>query len=393
MDRGLTVVGGARGVVEGIPATARCATPQRADIVPAPARGRTTTVLAVDMLIRPLDLADAEWARLTLTGDGRTAFHCPPLVRSVARAFGRRLTGYAAYQSSTMVGGIVVGDAQHGQPGPLSMVSFNGPLVRPSASQHQASRDRHSSRVITALLRAVGDKRGANIRMLPSTGDIREVLATGWQARPTFSYEMGLHSLERAWDAMDGDRRRLVRRAERLGYQVTVRRHAGDGLGQLVDEMIRLHVAHQSTYGPVTPPDRTAMRRIVDDLLASGCGRLFIATDADGSAVAVQLAVVWGGRAANLFTGSSPAHAHLGANTLLRWQAARHLHDEGVVRLDLNGARPGTAGRFKASLGAELQPRYDLHLPDRRPVALARRAAQRARRELTGVLSRGGTHG
>lgn len=342
----------------------------------------------VELSIRSLDLSDPAWDRLTLIGDGRTAFHCPALVRSVAAAHSRRLTGYAAYDGSTMVGSIVVGDPASQQVRPLPMAPINGPLVVPSSSLHQSSQDRHSSRVIAALLKAVEGQRGATVRMLPSTGDIRELLEAGWQATPTFSYEMDLHSLEHTWAAMDGDRRRLVRRAERLGYCVIEHRHTFGDATLAVDELIRLHAAQQQAYGPVTPPSRAAMLHIVNELLRSECGRLFIARDGDGSAVAAQLVVVWGDRAANLFTGSSPADAKRGANTLLRWTAASHLHDEGVVRLDLNGARPGAAGRFKASLGAELTPRWNLHRPDQRPVALLQRAALRARQELKDALTR-----
>jgi hypothetical protein len=342
----------------------------------------------VELSIRSLDPSDPAWNRLTLTGDGRTAFHCPSLVRAVAEAYGHRLTGFGAFNGSTMVGGIVVGDASTGHLRPLPMAAINGPLVHPSTSRHQSSRDRHSSRVIAALLQSVGGQRGAFVRMLPSTGDIREALATGWQATPTFTYEMELHQLKQTWDAMDGDRRRLVRRAERLGYHVTERRSGDGDSAHVVNELIRLHIAQQSFYGPVTPPIREAMRQIVDDLLASGCGRLFIARDADGSAVAMQFVVVWADHAANLFTGSSRSDADRGANTLLRWKAASHLHDDGVVRIDLNGARPGPAGRFKASLGADLVPRWDLHQPDRRPVALLQRATARARQELKSSWSR-----
>lgn len=348
------------------------------------------TVGAVELSIRSLDPNDPAWEQLTLTGDGRTAFHCPTLVRSVAAAHGRRLIGFGAYNGSTIVGGIVVGIPTEGQPRPLPMAAINGPLVCPSTSQHRSSRDRHSSRVIAALLQSVVSRRGALVRMLPSTGDIRETLAAGWHATPTFTYEIDLQEIGRTWDAMDGDRRRLVRRAERFGYRVDEYRQPVADHTRVVDEMIDLHIAQQSVYGPVTPPNREAMRQIVRDLLESGCGRLFIARNSEGSAVAVQFVVVWAGHAANVFTGSSPFDADRGANTLLRWKAACHLSDEGVVRLDLNGARPGTAGRFKASLGAELQPRWNLHQPDRRPLALLQRATRRARQELTSAWSRRG---
>jgi hypothetical protein len=64
--------------------------------------------------------------------------------------------------------------------------------------------------------------------------------------------------------------------------------------------------------------------------------------------------------AANLLTGACPEHLDSGVNGLLRWQIFKLLGGVGFREFDLNGARPGAVGRFKASFGGKLVERWEL---------------------------------
>lgn len=339
----------------------------------------------VPLSIEPLDVGDPDWAELTRVGEGRTAFHSPELVALSAKAFDHQVIGWKAVQRGELVGGLVVAESGKGRVDPSAFTVCNGPIVRPPSCGRQSSRDRHSSRVISSLLQQVGNEGGALLRLHPATGDIRQALASGWIARPSFTYEMDLRHMDTAWSSMDGDRRRLVRRAETMGYWVESIAPSDHDRRELIDRLVELNVAQKSKYDNVHHPDLRVWKLMVEGLLRSGTGRLFVARAMDGSLVAFQFATVWNDRAANLLTGSSPLHADHGVNSLLRWQAASMMNAEGVQCIDLNGARDGAAGRFKASLGATLTTRWEMYRPDRRPSALARRALSRARQELAGL--------
>ena len=342
----------------------------------------------MDLEVRPLRLDDPAWAELTRTGVGRSAYHCPTLVRSAAATHDMDVVAWGAYADGELVSGVALTQTMRGDPRPLPIMSYTAPVYRPSPSTHRSVIDRHSARTIGAVLEPVGVTIGARLRARAGYADIRDLLASGWTARANFTYEVHLDSMTAAWDAMDDDRRRLVRRAERHGYDVSVIDRVSDHDAALHDTLMRLYLEQAATYGNSDDPDRAMWRRFVDDLLAAGHGRIYLATTADGEPVAFQFAVVWGDQAANLLTGSMRSHADAGANTLLRWRASNMLHSEGVARLDLNGAPSGSAGRFKASLGAVLTPRWELTRPD--PLAgghLTARIVRRVRREVA-VASR-----
>jgi len=326
---------------------------------------------------------EPSWRELSGTGVGRTSYHCPDLVASAAAAYGLRSTGWAVWQSHEMVGGIVLLVPPSGHPGPLPAVAFNGPVVRPSTSSYRSVCDRHASRVVSALLAQVAATHPAStIRVHPDIGDVRAVMESGWSARPTFTYEMDISCLDGAWNAIDRNRRRLIRRAERLGYTVEAIEQLGGGSRSVLEHLVRLQVLQHGTYGPPVTPDPAVWRHLMGSLLSSGSGQLYIAYSLDWEPVAFQYTVVWGDRAGNMFTGSDPSHADQGANSLLRWHAAKALHAQGVARVDLNGARPGEAGRFKASLGAIVTERWDLWRPDGHPPPPPlRRILRRLRRD------------
>jgi len=338
---------------------------------------------ATNFSVVPLALNDPSWRELSKTGVGRTSYHSPELVAGAAAAYGLQFTGWAAWQGHEMVGGIMLLASPAGHPGPLPVVAFNGPVIRPSTSRYRSVCDRHTSRIVSALIGQVAATYpAATIRIHPEIGDVRAVLESGWSARPTFTYEMDIACLDEAWNAMDRNRRRLIRRAEQHGYSVETITEPSYCPDSLVQQLVRLQMLQLATYGPPVEPDSATWRQLIGSLLAGGNGRLFVAYSPHGTPVAFQLTVVWGDRAGNMFTGSDPSHADLGANSLLRWRAAQDLHVLGVRRVDLNGARPGPAGRFKASLGAVVTERWDLWRPDGHPPPPPiRRVARRLRRE------------
>jgi hypothetical protein len=337
------------------------------------------------LTVSPLESTSATWQELTLSGLGSTPYHCPGFVEVVAASFGRRTEAWGAWEGGALVGGLLVVLDEHGRPDILPSVAFNGPVIRPPVASRRSAQDRHTSRVISMLLNEVGRERGAVIRTTPDVGDIRDVMANGWALRPTFTYEMHLPSVEVAWDSMDPNRRRLVNRAETLGYGVRRLDEGECRSKETVTTLLDLHRRHQSTYGPVAPVASQTWHRILGTLVGRGLVSVDVAVGPNGDLVAFNAAVVWGGRAGFVLTGSDPAHARHGANSLLRWRTAESFVGEGVARLDLNGSRAGEAGRFKASLGAVLTERWDLVRPEPRTIGRdVRRVASGLVRRLRG---------
>lgn len=324
------------------------------------------------LTIERLSIEDPRWRELVENGIGSTPFHNPAVVSVVASAMGREPLGWGAWQDSELVGGVVVLSSPWVRLTPVSAAAYNGPVLLPVSSKSVSSRDRHTSAVVSALCAAICARHSrVELRMVPHAADVRELVAGGWTLRPTFTFRLDIDDIARAWAAVDHNRRRLIRRAEALGYTVTELR--GDVVGpeagiERFDPSVpaavsRLNRMQQAGYGLPADLELPGWQLLLERLLGGGAARLFIARCPRGELVAFQLVTEQAGVAANLLTGSCPEHLDSGVNGWLRWRVCEALHREGIRQLDLNGARPGASGRFKASFGGSLIERWELIFP------------------------------
>jgi hypothetical protein len=342
-------------------------------------------VRLVHLAVGPLDFREGAWRQLASAGCGSTSYHNPDLVWISALALDLQVASWGVWADSELVGGLVLQRRRGQRPAPEPVVAFNGPVIQRSSSTFRSTRDRHNAVVTGLLLDHISQVApSALVRLSTEIADIRELMTRGWQVRPTFTYIWRIADLAEAWMAMDRNRRRLVRRAESQGYIVESLPSLGDDPLALSRILVELQMRQLTTYGDAIPADAVRWHRLIDPLLRNGSARLFVTMSPSSEIVAFQLSSVWAGQGGNMLTGSDPRHAEQGANSLLRWRAAELLNCDGVTTLDLNGARPGDAGRFKASFGARIAERWDTWRPDSAPRPhLARHLAGRLRREVT----------
>ena len=325
--------------------------------------------------LRSLRVDDPEWNRVVRTASEATVYHHPGLLAAAAAAEGHQITGLGAWMDNQLIGGVIVMYRPGTAPGPVSRQPFNGPLILPVRGQRSSSSERRRADVFTSLLNELRHRFGRPRLRLPADSiDLRPALVDGWTAKISFSFEVDISDLSQAWGRFDHDRRRLIRRAERLGYHVTeVEPSSIDSDAHVIARLHHQQQLWMSGRGAGDPAATTELGRqtavVLGGLLATGAGRAFIAVDADGTPVAAQVVATMGDRAGNLITGIDPAHRDSGVNGLLRWQSMSALHLDGISRLDLNGARQGETGRFKASFGGRLTTQWIVSVDDQRTVA------------------------
>lgn len=318
---------------------------------------------------------------------GWTPFHHPQLIAAVAASHALEPLALGELEANQLRAGLVVLKPSHGTAWPISACPYNGPMIAPSASSYPFKRDTHTGRLLLSLMHSlIATEPWAHVRIPAGIFDPRPLLASGFRITPSFTYHIELASPQMLAQRIAPDRRRQIRKAERAG--VTLCEIALDSAS----------VARE--WGPITHSlhaDQAARHRLPPDtdtagfttLLAHAAGhdwlRLFVARTATGQPCAFQLTTVQGTRAANLLTGAL-GDAPTGANALLRLQSFIMLAHEGVQQLDLNGARSGPGGRFKASLGGHLVERWDIAPPQ--DPTLAQRLEARLRRAWRGLRRR-----
>jgi hypothetical protein len=196
--------------------------------------------------------------------------------------------------------------------------------------------------------------------MRPRSLDIRKLVQSGWNLTSSFTYEVAISDPEQAWRNLDDNRRRLVRRAERHGCVV---QEVHDLSASVIDDVTRLHLLMRDGYRKSTDLDADSWSDALQTLFGVDLARLFTVTEADGEVVGFVLATATSPVSTVLASGADPGRIDSGAGALLRWKMHCELSADGVASVDLNGARIGPEGRFKASFGGELMDRWELTSP------------------------------
>lgn len=335
-----------------------------------------------ELTVTDLDIDDAAWRRIVETATGTSPFHEPRLVQAAASLTGCQLVALGAWRESLMVGGIAAVVSPGGAVLPRSLAAYNGPLIAPIAGASPQTRHRHEAAIAGALLDELTRRHPrCSLRMRPNTFDIRKLMDHGWTASQSFTYHLDIRDLDTTWSRIATNRRRLVRRAEQRAFEV---REVHDVTPDLVDLVARLHDEQQGSYGANVDLDAAGWRLALPALVALSSGRLFVTVDAGGGLAAFVLVSGSAPSAAVLASGAARSTLDDGAAALLRWEVIRRLSADGVEVLDLNGARSGPHGRFKASFGGELAERWELRSPEPVPSwwSIPRRAVGRVRSDV-----------
>jgi hypothetical protein len=148
-------------------------------------------------------------------------------------------------------------------------------------------------------------------------------------------------------------------------YSVREARRKGGSVQLSTDPAALLsgYRALMETQGADAPPDRlAAMQRVMERLIADGCGALFHVHDADGT---LLYAVFYGWdrhRAYYLYGAGHPARSTPWQGTLAHWHAFGHLaREHGITTVDLEGVNSPQRGWFKLGFGGSLQTYHTLH--------------------------------
>lgn len=321
-------------------------------------------------MISPIDILDPQWqslyqaAHADPTQSGWTPFHHPALINAVAHA--HRLTPIAlgASGDARLNAAMCVLAPQPGTPWPISACPFNGPMIRPTHAHYRARRDKFTSQHLVALMQALIEQaRWAHVRIPAGQFDPRALIAAGFRLTPSFTYEVPIATSTHLREQLLPDRRRQVRQAERSGVSVREVTLESESTARRWGPIIHAQHATQSQRRGLEPDtDADGFTTLLMHGIDQPWLRLFVAQTQTGIPCAFQVTTVQIPVAANLLTGCD-LKAPSGTNALLRTAVFSQLAEEGVCRFDLNGARPGDGGRFKASLGGRLVERWDIAPP------------------------------
>lgn len=217
--------------------------------------------------------------------------------------------------------------------------------------------------------------------------DCRPFLRSGWQARPSYSYEVDISDPENCFSRMHRNVRRQIRQAERAGLFA--------GQSDDIAGFFRLHEQTCRRKGFPTYLDRDRMISFFDELKSANMARLYMAGDTAERPSAGVFVLTGGHNVSHtVCAASSDGKLPPGTNAWLRWHAFKDLSASGYTGNDLTDAHEPTVAKFKRQLGARLVVSQQLSRPRTADDYLRtayRMSMQNAKEAVKRVLRRRGT--
>lgn len=289
------------------------------------------------------------WSAFVAGAPAGSIYSLPDYLDALCTATGGAFRVLVAERDGRIEGGIALYE-HAGCSLPRLLLYYNGVVLAPG---HESGGLKHTE----AGLHALGALEAA-LTALPyprirfksrwPLHDWRVFQSAGWTLAPRWSYEVDISDATQAWNRLDKNARRLVRRAEDAGITLST---DGD-----FDAFYALHRATAERKGAPLYLPEPAYRQFVATLRARKLACLYEARLPEGKVVASQLVLTGPHPVTHtVCAGSSKETLSSGAATFLRWKAFEALSAAGYHGNDLTDAELNPVTRFKAQLGGELK--------------------------------------
>ena len=259
----------------------------------------------------------------------------------------------AAARGSELVGGVALFEQQQGsrtRVAPRPLLYYNGLVLCESATKYPSlatAKTLEASSAIEAQISSSGYEKVV-LKNHWSLLDARSFMAQGWAVRPGYSYLVSISNIEAAWERVEQNLRRLVRRSSQQGIRFT----EDDDFASF----FRLHAAGVARKGmPLyLPEDRFS--RFIRRLSAQGLCRIYHARLPTGQSISAQIVLTGKHTVSHsVCAAADPEHLNTGATAFLRWKVFEALSALGYSGNDLTDAALNPVTHFKSQLGGELK--------------------------------------
>ncbi|MFT3731446.1 MAG: GNAT family N-acetyltransferase [Hyphomicrobium sp.] len=257
--------------------------------------------------------------------------------------------GVALYEERTRLGSFIY---------PRPLIYYNGIILRRYDTRYPSERTARQLKILQAIQSSIAQMGYAQLILASpsSLSDMRSFLAAGWKVYPRYSYVVDIRDLDVAWNRIDQNLRRLVKRCER--ESMNFNDHGS------FDAFLDLHasIMTRRSHGLYLPPNcfREFYRKLND---ASLCD-LHEARSPSGEVIASQLVLLGGNSVCHIAAAATAKeHQSTGVTAFLRWRSFQVLSRLGYSAVDLTDAGLNSVAHFKSQLGGDLETTLVLEAP------------------------------
>jgi hypothetical protein len=314
---------------------------------------------------RILEEAEYEaWDRFVTACPTGSVYSCTKYLDVLARMTECRFRVMALIANGQYVGGVALFErpTRWGRIlEPRLLMQYNGLVLAHAESKYPSQRASNTIKITDEVAAFIESQKYAKtlLKCRWPFVDVRAFTQRGWLATPSYTYIVPLSDLERQWDLVDRNLKRLIRRCERDGLAVTVD-----------DDFESFFRMHEETHQRKGAPIYLSKIKFADyfkELHANGLARLYHARLPDGASIASQLVLAGDHPVCETVSACADGrHLKTGSNAFLRWKAFKHLAADGYTHNDLTVASLNSVTRFKSQFGGDLRLCFVLSYPSSR---------------------------
>jgi len=308
-------------------------------------RGYSAQILGTD--------AYDDWDRLVNSSPEGSPYHTTNYLDVLCRCAGGDFEVLGVYDGQELVGGIPLyerASATGTFVEPRLLLYYNGLVLKDYQTKYPSKITSRHLGIMEALERGLAERdyAGLELRCRSPRVDLRPFRRERWSLQPSYTYVVSLSDMERLWDRIDQNLRRLIDRAREEGIEIS----EDDDF----TSFYRLHrLVSEEKGAPLYLPENR-FERYYRELRDRDLIRLYHARLDDGRSVSAILVLASGHPVTHTVSAAAdPEHYDTGASPLLRWRSFELLSDLGYGANDLTDASLNTVSRFKRQLGSELQ--------------------------------------
>lgn len=293
------------------------------------------------------------WAKFVADSPDGSIYSTPEYLDALCEATGGHFKILAALQGDDIVGGVCLYEESSlfgKYISPRLLLYYNGIVLRDYETKFPSQKTSRHLKIISDIEEKLQQEKYASIMLKcrSSFTDARIFQMAGWNVKVTYTYVVYCDDLDNAWDRIEQNIRRLIKRCIEQGIVIT---EDND-----FDSLYRMHIqTHDRKGSPIYLPYEK-FKRYFEKLKSHNLCRLYHARLPNGKSISSQLVLIGSHPVTHSVCASADEdYLSSGASAFLRWKVLEDLSKHGYRANDLTDAALNPVTRFKSQLGADLQ--------------------------------------
>lgn len=316
--------------------------------------------MATDIKVKYLDASEYDsWDRFVDESPQGSIYSQSYFLESFCKVSGGQFRILGVYQHDELQGGIGLHyhKSRYGDRIRLQApLYYNGIVLKRFDSKYPSINSSKEAEVIRAILGELegGTYASAELGNRFTFEDPRLLLQRGWQVWPRYTYIVSIQDLNRQWEKVEQNLRRLISRCEKEGMTLEPSNDA--------DKFYSMYASTYHRKGVQPYVSREQFLNLHDALSKRDACQIYFATTATGKRAAGEIVLMSKHPVTHTWmAGSDPEFLRSGASAFLRWKAFEDLNRRGYECNDLTDAMNETVAKFKSQFGGDLKPSFVLY--------------------------------